>query len=146
MGWHLGPAQRNLIKSVSGLPGCQVPCCLTPRSQFISQAQESRQTSLAPDRRLPSGSKCGGWGWASVKMTRKMTGGASPTRESGEALFRSSHCLDRADFNLVEGCVRTARWEKKLFLFPLCTVISWATDHMPCLSHVPGSQQASVEE
>lgn len=54
----------------------------------------------------------GGWGEASVKMT----GGASPTRETGEALFRASHCLDRVDFNLVEGCVRMAHWERKLFV------------------------------
>lgn len=77
-------------------------------------------------------------------MTRKVTGGASPTRESGEALFRAAHCLDRAHFNWVEGCVSAAHWERKLFL-SLHTVISWATDHMPCVSHVPGSQQASVE-
>lgn len=78
-------------------------------------------------------------------MTREMTGGASPSRESGEALFRVSCCLDRADFNFVEECVRMAHGERKL-VFSLCTVINRTMDHMPCNSHVPGSQQASVEE
>lgn len=77
-------------------------------------------------------------------MTREMTGGASRTRESGEALFRVSRCFDKADFNLVEECVRTAHGERKL-VFSLCTAISWTMDRMPCSSHVPGSQQASVE-
>lgn len=78
-------------------------------------------------------------------MTRDMTGGASPAGESRGALFRASHCFDRAGFNLVEGCVGMAHWERELF-FSLCTVISQANDHMPGMSHVPGSQQASVEE
>ena len=77
-------------------------------------------------------------------MTREMTGGASLTGESGEALFRGSCCLDRADFNSVEECVRLAHWEGKL-VFSLCTVISRTLDLTPCSSHVPGSQQASVE-
>lgn len=85
------------------------------------------------------------WGEASGNMTRDMTGGASPAVESREALFRASRCFDRAGFNPVEGCVGLAHWERELFFFSLCTVISWAKNHMPGMSRVPGSQQASVE-
>lgn len=78
-------------------------------------------------------------------MTREMTGGASLTREPGEALFRASRCLDRASFHLVEECVRMAHWERT-WVLPVCTVISRAVDYKPGMSCVPGSQQASIEK
>lgn len=123
LGWHPEPCKEKSNKiRVRGSLGARSPAAWPHDPNLLAKPKKADKPHWLQTGDFQAGANVGVGARFQAKMTREMTGGASLTREPGEALFRASCCLDRASFNLVEECVRMAHWERT-WVFPVCTVI-----------------------
>lgn len=145
LGWHPGPCKEKSNKiGVRGSLGARSPAAWPHDPNLLAKPKKADKPHWLQTGDFQEGANVGA-GASFSKNDKGNDRRCQPTREVGKP-YSEHHAA-------LTGPVST--WWKNVLEWPigkgsvffsLCNVICRAVDSMSCISHVHGSQQASVEE